>query len=144
MNELKKIEARKKERERKTQDLQKLISQADSGRVSVGGSGTEPSNVISPNTGGSNTHGGSSSSSRRHDRKLHKKKVQSHSRPIKSSDVIVRLCFFYRYLYDMINSYIFVLEYGRRWYTIPRSERIGRLVAFSTNEVASWSGSKES
>lgn len=29
MNELKKIEARKKERERKTQDLQKLISQAD-------------------------------------------------------------------------------------------------------------------
>jgi hypothetical protein len=28
--ELKKIEARKKERERKTQDLQKLISQADS------------------------------------------------------------------------------------------------------------------
>ncbi|XP_018328681.1 DNA methyltransferase 1-associated protein 1 isoform X2 [Agrilus planipennis] len=30
INELKKIEARKKERERKTQDLQKLISQADS------------------------------------------------------------------------------------------------------------------
>lgn len=29
VNELKKIEARKKERERKTQDLQKLISQAD-------------------------------------------------------------------------------------------------------------------
>jgi DNA methyltransferase 1-associated protein 1 len=29
LNELKKIEARKKERERKTQDLQKLISQAD-------------------------------------------------------------------------------------------------------------------
>lgn len=28
-NELKKIEARKKERDRKTQDLQKLISQAD-------------------------------------------------------------------------------------------------------------------
>lgn len=30
LGELKKIEARKKERERKTQDLQKLISQADS------------------------------------------------------------------------------------------------------------------
>ena len=30
LSELKKIEARKKERERKTQDLQKLISQADS------------------------------------------------------------------------------------------------------------------
>lgn len=29
VNELKKIEARKKERDRKTQDLQKLISQAD-------------------------------------------------------------------------------------------------------------------
>lgn len=29
LNELKKIEARKKERDRKTQDLQKLISQAD-------------------------------------------------------------------------------------------------------------------
>lgn len=29
LTELKKIEARKKERERKTQDLQKLISQAD-------------------------------------------------------------------------------------------------------------------
>lgn len=29
LSELKKIEARKKERERKTQDLQKLISQAD-------------------------------------------------------------------------------------------------------------------
>lgn len=33
LNELKKIEARKKERDRKTQDLQKLISQAD--QVSV-------------------------------------------------------------------------------------------------------------
>ena len=30
MNELKKIEQRKKEREKKTQDLQKLISAADS------------------------------------------------------------------------------------------------------------------
>lgn len=30
INELKKIEARKRDRERKTQDLQKLISQADS------------------------------------------------------------------------------------------------------------------
>lgn len=33
LNELKKIEARKKERERKTQDLQKLISQADQVKV---------------------------------------------------------------------------------------------------------------
>lgn len=35
LNELKKIEARKKERDRKTQDLQKLISQAD--QVSICG-----------------------------------------------------------------------------------------------------------
>lgn len=35
LNELKKIEARKKERERKTQDLQKLISQADQVRIFV-------------------------------------------------------------------------------------------------------------
>ena len=35
LNELKKIEARKKERDRKTQDLQKLISQADQVQVST-------------------------------------------------------------------------------------------------------------
>lgn len=34
LNELKKIEARKKERDRKTQDLQKLISQADQVSIS--------------------------------------------------------------------------------------------------------------
>lgn len=89
MNELKKIEARKKERERKTQDLQKLISQADSGRVSISSTGNEPNNTMGTNTGGSHTPNASSSSSRRHDRKLHKKKVQSHSRPVKCPDIIV-------------------------------------------------------
>ncbi|XP_077286844.1 DNA methyltransferase 1 associated protein 1 [Arctopsyche grandis] len=88
MNELKKIEARKKERERKTQDLQKLISQADSGRVSISSTGNEPNNTMGTNTVGSHTPNASSSSSRRHDRKLHKKKVQSHSRPVKCPDII--------------------------------------------------------
>lgn len=89
MNELKKIEARKKERERKTQDLQKLISQADSGRVSISSTGNEPSSSIGNNMSGSHNPNVSSSSSRRHDRKLHKKKVQSHSRPVKCPDIIV-------------------------------------------------------
>jgi len=44
--ELKKIEARKKEREKKTQDLQKLITAADAGSVGIEGAQT-------PNTPGS-------------------------------------------------------------------------------------------
>lgn len=95
MNELKKIEARKKERERKTQDLQKLISQADSIRVSISSTGNEPSGSIGNNMGGSHSQNVSSSSSRRHDRKLHKKKVQSHSRPTKCPDLIVSILISY-------------------------------------------------
>lgn len=53
LNELKKIEARKKERERKTQDLQKLISQAD----------------------------GQTETPRKADKKLPKKKLNNPSRP---------------------------------------------------------------
>lgn len=55
MSELKKIEARKKERERKTQDLQKLISQADS----------------------------QSETPRKQDKKLPKKKITNPSRQLK-------------------------------------------------------------
>lgn len=55
LSELKKIEARKKERERKTQDLQKLISQADS----------------------------QTETPRKTDKKLPKKKVTNPSRPSK-------------------------------------------------------------
>lgn len=53
LGELKKIEARKKERERKTQDLQKLISQADN----------------------------QTETPRKSDKKLPKKKVANPSRP---------------------------------------------------------------
>lgn len=63
MSELKKIEARKKERERKTQDLQKLISQADS----------------------------QSETPRKQDKKLPKKKISNPSRQLKV-DTNVRRC----------------------------------------------------
>ncbi|ENN77469.1 hypothetical protein HUJ04_013530 [Dendroctonus ponderosae] len=58
LGELKKIEARKKERERKTQDLQKLISQADS----------------------------QNDTPRKTDKKMPKKKVPNPSRPSRSVD----------------------------------------------------------
>lgn len=66
LSELKKIEARKKERERKTQDLQKLISQADS----------------------------QSETPRKQDKKLPKKKISNPSRPSKI-DTSVRLNFIF-------------------------------------------------
>lgn len=66
VNELKKIEARKKERERKTQDLQKLISQADQQ--------TEATL--------------NASNSRKHDKKLNKKKIQTQIRPSKVDSVV--------------------------------------------------------
>uniref|UniRef100_A0A1L8DX30 DNA methyltransferase 1-associated protein 1 n=2 Tax=Nyssomyia neivai TaxID=330878 RepID=A0A1L8DX30_9DIPT len=66
LNELKKIEARKKERERKTQDLQKLISQADQ-------QGEVPQ---------------SAPSSRKQDKKLNKKKQQNQLRPSKVDSVV--------------------------------------------------------
>lgn len=65
LNECKKIEARKKERERKTQDLQKLISQADQGDCSQTGTGNK-----------------------KQEKKLNKKKVPAQQRPSKV-DVVV-------------------------------------------------------
>lgn len=64
-NEMRKIEARKKEREKKTQDLQKLISQADQQGDSPG-----------------------MSSARKQDKKLNKKKVQQQQRPNKLEAVV--------------------------------------------------------
>lgn len=61
VGELKKIEARKKERERKTQDLQKLISQADS----------------------------QSETPRKTDKKLPKKKISNPSRPSKVDTTVI-------------------------------------------------------
>lgn len=66
LNELRKIEARKKERERKTQDLQKLISQADQqGDVSV-----------------------NAQNARKYEKKLHKKKIHHQPRPSKVDSVV--------------------------------------------------------
>ncbi|XP_017093696.2 DNA methyltransferase 1-associated protein 1 [Drosophila bipectinata] len=66
INEMKKIEARKKERERKTQDLQKLISQADQ----------------------QNEHASNTPSTRKYEKKLHKKKVHHQPRPSKVDSVV--------------------------------------------------------
>ncbi|KAH8396768.1 hypothetical protein KR215_003931 [Drosophila sulfurigaster] len=66
INEMKKIEARKKERERKTQDLQKLISQADQ----------------------QNEHAANTPSTRKYEKKLHKKKVHHTPRPSKVDSVV--------------------------------------------------------
>ncbi|KAG4077283.1 hypothetical protein HA402_009912 [Bradysia odoriphaga] len=66
VNELKKIEARKKERDRKTQDLQKLISQADQQGDPAP---TPPSN-------------------RKQDKKLNKKKIQNQIRPSRVDSMV--------------------------------------------------------
>lgn len=66
LNELKKIEARKKERDRKTQDLQKLISQADQ-------QGEAPQTPAS---------------SRKQDKKVNKKKVPNQVRPSRVDFVV--------------------------------------------------------
>jgi len=66
LNELKKIEARKKERERKTQDLQKLISQADQQ--------SEPSQ--------------STQSTRKYEKKIHRKRLHHQTRPSKVDSVV--------------------------------------------------------
>lgn len=81
--ELKKIEARKRERERKTQDLQKLISRADSG-IGVTNSQASVANE-GPNTPTTSV----SNIARRHDRKLHKKKLTSQQRPIRTVEAVV-------------------------------------------------------
>ncbi|XP_063395424.1 DNA methyltransferase 1-associated protein 1 [Cydia fagiglandana] len=78
--ELKKIEARKRERERKTQDLQKLISRADSGTV-VGANQTLSAEANAPANTPSNI-------ARRHDRKLHKKKLSSQTRPMRTVEAV--------------------------------------------------------
>lgn len=66
INELKKIEVRKKERDRKTQDLQKLISQADQ-------QGETPP---------------AATSARKHDKKLNKKKTPNYVRPSRVDSVV--------------------------------------------------------
>ncbi|XP_026461639.1 DNA methyltransferase 1-associated protein 1-like [Ctenocephalides felis] len=71
MNEMKKIEVRKKERDRKTQDLQKLISQADQ----------QSENAVNNNA--------SSSSNRKQDRKITKKRVQPPSRPSRTDPTVL-------------------------------------------------------
>lgn len=79
LNELKKIEARKKERERKTQDLQKLISQADQQGV-TGAQGTTNTcvglEIDKINIG-----------SRKQDKNLKKKKLQNQQKPSKIDSV---------------------------------------------------------
>lgn len=70
MTEMKKIEVRKKERDRKTQDLQKLISQADQQSES------NPNNLAG------------SSSGRKQDRKIIKKRVQPPSRPNRADPTV--------------------------------------------------------
>lgn len=97
LTELKKIEARKRERERKTQDLQKLISRADCGNGL-------PSSQVSMNMEGPNTPTSTSSSiARRHDRKLHKKKLSTQQRPVRTVETVVSFtCFI------LMNHYYYV------------------------------------
>jgi hypothetical protein len=92
LTELKKIEARKRERERKTQDLQKLISRADGGVV-------PNNNLIHNNMEGANTPSNTSANiARRHDRKLHKKKLSSQQRPIRTIEAVVSSNFIHTYV----------------------------------------------
>ncbi|XP_037928708.1 DNA methyltransferase 1-associated protein 1-like isoform X1 [Teleopsis dalmanni] len=79
LNELKKIEARKKERERKTQDLQKLISQADQVRTNM----WQIVNINHLSDAASNTP-----STRKYEKKLHKKKLHHQPRPSKVDSVV--------------------------------------------------------
>lgn len=80
--ELKKIEARKRERERKTQDLQKLISRADGNSAVANQTAISNDGMNTPSTV-------SSSIARRHDRKLHKKKLASQQRPMRAIETVV-------------------------------------------------------
>uniref|UniRef100_A0A6P7GJQ3 DNA methyltransferase 1-associated protein 1 n=1 Tax=Diabrotica virgifera virgifera TaxID=50390 RepID=A0A6P7GJQ3_DIAVI len=82
LGELKKIEARKKERERKTQDLQKLISQADS----------------------------QNDTPRRNDKKLPKKKIANPARPSRvdtNVSFFIHICF----LHHLCLFTIFLIHY---------------------------------
>lgn len=82
LTELKKIEARKRERERKTQDLQKLISRADSGTA-------QPIHNTSTITEGNVTPSSNANIARRHDKKLHKKKIAAQQRPVRAPETVV-------------------------------------------------------
>ncbi|XP_050674156.1 DNA methyltransferase 1-associated protein 1 [Leptidea sinapis] len=83
LTELKKIEARKRERERKTQDLQKLISRADTAGNGLG------TNNVNPTSENANTPSTPSSAiARRHDRKLHKKKLSTQQRPLRAVETV--------------------------------------------------------
>lgn len=82
LNELKKIEARKKERERKTQDLQKLISQADQQQTEH--HQKEQQQHHHPHQ----THGNQNTSHKKQDKKLNKKKIQQQPRTSKVDSVV--------------------------------------------------------
>lgn len=87
LTELKKIEARKRERERKTQDLQKLISRADSGAA-------QPAHNTNTNTDGGNvTPSSNANAARRYDKKLHKKKIPAQQRPVRAPEAVVSYIF---------------------------------------------------
>ncbi|XP_049867847.1 DNA methyltransferase 1-associated protein 1 [Pectinophora gossypiella] len=79
--ELKKIEARKRERERKTQDLQKLISRADSGNILA-------TNNVSATEGAATPSSAAATIARRHDRKLQKKKLSTQQRPLRAVESV--------------------------------------------------------
>ncbi|XP_060803885.1 DNA methyltransferase 1-associated protein 1 [Amyelois transitella] len=79
--ELKKIEARKRERERKTQDLQKLISRADSGNVTA-------NNHVANNNEAAGTLANTPNAARRHDKKLQKKKLTTQQRPVRAVEAV--------------------------------------------------------
>ncbi|KAJ2942670.1 hypothetical protein O0L34_g11213 [Tuta absoluta] len=81
LTELKKIEARKRERERKTQDLQKLISRADSGNTFPVTQVTAAEGTSTPSTNAANI-------ARRQDRKLHKKKISTQQRPVRAVESV--------------------------------------------------------
>ena len=96
LNELKKIEARKKERERKTQDLQKLISQADQ------------QGEIQTNT----------PNSRKQDKKLNRKKLQNQTRPSKVDSVVnvsIKLYFFVYIKHKFYNIIVYLLGNRKCW-----------------------------
>lgn len=97
--ELKKIEARKRERERKTQDLQKLISRADSGSV-INTSQTLNAEANTPTNSAANI-------ARRHDRKLHKKKLSTQQRPIRAVEAVVSFLF-YMFFYPKQHIYFLI------------------------------------
>ncbi|XP_035788579.1 DNA methyltransferase 1-associated protein 1-like [Anopheles albimanus] len=77
LNELKKIEARKKERERKTQDLQKLISQADQQQTEHHQKEQQQQSQQTLNP-----------SHKKQDKKLNKKKIQQQPRTSKVDSVV--------------------------------------------------------